>query len=106
MKFFGSLILFIVLLGSALAENRIEFHSDNTDIETHSHAHQNESNKSDPHSDCDHYHMHCINLCLGILFSAKQILTTPQTYLAELQFNQPLLLIKDFSISLYRPPIF
>ncbi len=95
MKLLGCVVLFIVLLGSALAENKIDFHPSDF------HSHEKHSEKSD----CDHYHVHCSNLCIGLLVPNKQILPVPFTYLAELQFNQPLLIVRDFSTSLYRPPI-
>ena len=96
MKLFINLALFFVLLGSAFAENKIEFHAnDESDMAyINEGMHQvdsipeDDSEKSETASDCHHYHVHCSSLCLGLLL-----------------FNQVLLLVKDFSISLYRPPI-
>lgn len=112
MKLFGTLVLFIVLLGSALAENKVEFHSDHdaqdehsSDLTFHTDSHNKIPKKSATQADCDHYHVHCSNLCLGVLIESKQNFPSLSSSLTVLSFNQPLLMLNAFSNSLYRPPI-
>jgi hypothetical protein len=112
MKLIGTLVLFIVLLGSALAENKVEFHSDHdaqdehsTELSFHTDSHNQTTKNSGTQAECDHYHVHCSNLCLGVLIPNKQNFPSPSSSLTMLSFNQPLLMLKDFSNSLYRPPI-
>jgi hypothetical protein len=112
MKLIGTIVLFIVLLGSALAENKVEFHSEHdvqdehsSDLTFHSDSHNKTTKDTGTQADCDHYHVHCSNLCLGVLIPNKQNLPSPSSSLTVLRFDQPLLMLKDFSHSLYRPPI-
>jgi hypothetical protein len=112
MKLIGTLILFILLLGSAFAENTIEFHSHHDSVESHGSdidysvkAHHEDSKESKRSSDHQHYHVHCSNLCVGILIPHLTTIIAPSTLLSTTPFSHSQLALNNFSISLYRPPI-
>lgn len=114
MKLFAVLFLFMVLLGSMFSENKFEFHADHdlqdshsTEVTYHSqdHAHQEQSKETKSNPDCQHYHIHCASLCLGLLETDIRHIAIPYSSVSEAGFSLASLLIKDFPRSLYRPPI-